>query len=102
MNMTVDYSADPVFNHTLLAQGNGHNFLALSKRTLFKRNDGRKASYELEYRSLSAECNNERDEAYACVTYSELNFFQYDEIQNLLKKLEQDSEVDLFDYFNLY
>jgi hypothetical protein len=66
----------------------------------YKRFDGKYGSYLLEYRSLSMECVSERDQAYACVTGDEYQYYQRKEIEKCLRGLRKCKT--LFSYFNLF
>ena len=65
-----------------------------------RRFDGKCGSYLLEYRSLSMECARERDQAYACVTGDEYQYFQRKEIEMCVRGLRECKT--LFNYFNLF
>ncbi|MGR5096911.1 hypothetical protein ACPV5O_26520 [Vibrio maritimus] len=100
MKDVIDYT--DCFEGSLLAQGKERNFLALYRCNPQKRNDGKVGTFELLYRSLSADCQHERDEAWCLVQYAEVNIFQKKEIGALLKELSSDTEVSLFDHFDLW
>lgn len=94
----IDYSLP----HAMYAQGQGANFLSISKLDeKFKRADGKLAQYELNYRWLSCECNNENDEAYVCVLGSEFTYYQRKELDALFKQIKT-GKVNLFELFNLF
>lgn len=96
----VDYSN--AFPDALIAQGSGGNFLALYRRdSPATRADGKKASYELDYRWLSQECEEETDQSWACVQGAEVTYWQRKELDKLIRKMERGDEVNLFDHFNL-
>lgn len=78
------------------AQGKGKHFLAITKLdNSVKRFDGKMGRYELLYRELTKPCQSERDQAWACVQYSEFQYFTKRE----LKELDTDN---LFEAFNLF
>jgi hypothetical protein len=97
----VDYQEE--FSDSLVAQGQGSNVLILRKLDEpFKRFDGKKASYQLDYRWLSENCEREDDQAWACVMGSEFTYWQRKEIEALLKAIGKGKDVNIFDYFNLF
>ncbi len=97
----VDYQES--FSDSLAAQGKDDNVLILRKLDEpFKRFDGKKASYQLDYRWLSENCEREDDQAWACVQGSEFTYWQRKEIEGLLRNLEKGNEVNLFDHCNLF
>lgn len=94
----VNYSAS--FPNALAVHGNEQNVLMLHKLDRpYRRIDGKMATYELEYRWLSVECQEESDEAWCCVQGSELTFWQRKEIDIDAVKSGRKS---LFDIFNLF
>lgn len=97
----VDYSKS--FPDHIIAQGKGSNFIAIEKLDQpFQRADGKQASFQVDHRWLSSECENENDESYVCVKGQEFTYWQEKEIKRLLKTVRRGSEVNVFDYFNLY
>lgn len=103
VDYTEEFSGYRSGNNYLLVQGRGNNVLALNKLpTPVVRSDGKRASYELEYRWLSQSCEHSRDQAYVMVTDSEFIYLQRKEVSALLRHLKKGSEVVLFDYFNLF
>ncbi len=98
MSELIDYSNS--FEHTLIAQGQGKYFISIERLNKpYKRNDGRLGKYLINFRSLSQECETERDEAWCCVEYSEDSFYQAKEIPTLLKAIRTGKSVNLFDHF---
>jgi len=98
MDNCVDYSSH--FPGAIAAQGNDHNVLILHKLdSLYRRYDGKKAGFELEYRWLSRSCQDEGDEAFIFVQGSELTYWQRKEID---LAAVQAGRKTLFDLFNLF
>lgn len=104
--LLIDYTGD--FNRTygndaLIAQGCGSHFLALFRLSnpVALRADGKKTGYELIYRELSQDCEREDDQAYACVTYSEVTHWQRKEFSSDLLDRIKDGVVNLFEEFNI-
>lgn len=61
-----------------------------------KRFDGEKALYELEYRYLSKDVTNDKDESWVCVEGNDFTFWTVKEIKEL-------GEIsNLFEHFNLW
>lgn len=103
MHALVDYYEDFANENAVIAQGQGSNFIVIRKLDkLFRRGDGKKALYELEYRWLSQECRNERDQCWACVQGSEFSYWQRKEIESLLRKIQKVGDVNVFDHFFLH
>lgn len=104
MVSVIDYTEDfseHVGIDFVIAQGSGRNFISIVKlETPIKRLDGKKASYELGYRYLSTDCENSKDQAWACVLGSEQTFWQAKEIKKLLADMKK-GDVNVFDYFNI-
>ncbi|MFY0990981.1 hypothetical protein [Halomonas sp. C05BenzN] len=97
----VDYSES--FQAALIAQGKGSNFLSLTRLDEpYERFDGKRASYELNYRWLSTDCQEEDDQAWACVQGAECTYWQHKEITKLLRQLKRHDDVDLFEHFDLF
>jgi hypothetical protein len=97
----VDYVSE--FPDAIIAQGQNSNFIRIVKLDQpFRRADGKKASYELEYRWLSTQCENENDQAWACVQGNEFTYWQAAEIKPLLAGLKAGKDVCVFDHFNLF
>lgn len=97
----VDYGSE--FPEALIAQGQDSNFIRIVELDEpFRRADGKKASYEVEYRWLSAQCKNENDQAWACVQGNEFTYWQAAEIKPLLTQLEAGEDPCVFDHFNLF
>lgn len=95
----IDYSHE--FQGAMVAQGRENNILILTRLDKpFVRADGSRASYEVTYRWLSASCENESDQAWACVSGAECTYWQRKEISKLLNKIGK-KEVNLFDHFFL-
>jgi hypothetical protein len=93
--MVVDYADS--FEYAIAAQGKGRNVLILSKLDEpKKRFDGKMAHYELEHRWLSETCEDERDQAWACVQGQDFTFWQHKEIKQALKS------DNLFEHFDLF
>ena len=79
----VNYSEH--FPSAILAQGKNNAFFSLEKlEEPFKRADGKRVSYLLNYRDLSEECISEDDEAYVCVLSSENSFHSARELETEL------------------
>lgn len=94
----VDYTA--CFPDAIAAHGKGQNVLILSKlEQPSRRFDGKKATYEVQYRSLSAPCGNPHDQAWACVQHSERSFWLPKEFD--LKGIKAGSKT-LFNEFQLF
>jgi hypothetical protein len=99
-NNIIDYSHE--FPDAILAQGSGRDFLVLYRlKDPVKRFDGKTAIYEIQYRWLSQECKYDTDESWACVLGEEYSYWQRKEISNLIRKIEQGAEVNIFDHFDL-
>ena len=98
--MLLDYSHQ--FPNALVIQGKGSNFLILSRLDHpYVRADGKKASYQIEYRWLSMDCQDENDDNYVCVKGSEYTYWQRKELgKRLLSELNA-GNVDLFSRFCL-
>lgn len=91
------------FEGALVAQGSGENFIAIRRLDQpFQRFDGKKASYELNHRWLSQECERENDQAWACVQGAENTYWQRKEIERLIRQLDKGNEVNVFEHFNLF
>lgn len=90
----------------IIAQGLDSNFLVIQKlNEPRKRIDGKKASYLLEYRWLSIECEDEDDEAYVCVVGDEKQLYSKRELVELgvLNKNGKVKEnINLFNHFTLF
>ncbi len=98
MSGIIDYGNS--FPNAIAAHGKDSNVLILHKLDQpFKRFDGKRARFEIEYRWLSTECRTESDEAWCCVSGSELTFWQNKEI-NL--EAIRDGRKTLFDCFTLF
>lgn len=94
----IDYS--DAFPAATAAHGNQNNVLILNRLDQpFQRNDGKKATYQLEYRWLSTECAKETDEAWCCVLGNEFTFWQRKEVD--IAAIEAGRKT-LFDCFNLF
>lgn len=101
MQDVVDYSIH--FPDALIAQGKGHEFLALYKRdNPIRRYDGKMASFEVINRALSAQCNSESDGAYARVQCSDVSYWQAKELNGVLQRIKQGKDVNLFEEFRLF
>lgn len=99
----IDYSHQKHWENALIAQGKGSNFIVIYKLDHpFQRADGKKASYELEYRSLSRECEHDDDDNYACVEFQDITYWQAKEINSLLAGIKARREVNVFEHFNLF
>lgn len=99
----IDYSHQKCWENALIAQGKGSNFIVIYRlEQPFERADRKKASYELEYRSLSRECESEDDDNYACCEFSDLTYWQAKEMKSLLAGIKAGREVNVFDHFNLF
>lgn len=103
----VNYTED--FNRcydddAMLVQGRKDAVLILRKLAIpVKRNDGKKAHFELECRFLSIECATDTDQAYACVTSNDYTYWQNKEISKLLKEIKvNDESLNIFEHFNLF
>jgi hypothetical protein len=100
MHPLINYGSQ--FPEQLIAQGKGTNFVAITKlEAPFRRNDGKLASFMLDYRWLTRDCEHERDENYVCVKGQEFTYWQGKEINLLLKKIKSEHEVNVFDFFKL-
>lgn len=88
----------------LVAQGKDTNFLALQQlEEPFKRFDGKKGYYALEYRWLSEHCEHKEDEAFACVQGAEYIYLTKREAKNVLLELKnKPEEFSLFNHLNLF
>jgi hypothetical protein len=76
MNTSALINYHPSFPQSLLAQGQGQHFIQLIKLDeLYTRADRKKTRYQIHYRELSADCENESDEAYVCVLSSENTYW---------------------------
>lgn len=97
----VDY--DSAFPSALIAQGKGSNFLCLERlNEPYRRADGKRALYQLEYRWLSSECQTTGDQSWACVQGREFTYWQRAEICKLLAALRQNKVINMFDHFQLF
>ena len=83
----------------LKAHAQNKNILILSKRdNPIKRFDGKRVSYELQYKNTSKEITNDKDESWVCVSSSEITYWSKKE---LLENNAFNAE-NLFDCFNLF
>lgn len=88
------------FPEAIAAQGKGLNVLILTQLQVpFKRFDRKLGEYELEHRWLSQECQEENDQAWACVQGSDLTFWLKKEFD--LAAITTGSKT-LFDLFRLF
>jgi len=94
----INYSES--FKDSISAQGKGTNFLSITKlESPSKRFDGKRVSYELEYRWLSEECIRENDQSWACVQGSEYTLWSKKE---LIKCGVFKEDANLFNCFDLF
>lgn len=103
MESVVNYN--DAFPSSMVACGNGRNVLILNELDKpVSRFDGKTAKYELEYRWLSADCQNSQDQSWACVQGSDAIFLKKNEISNILSEIKKSGKenVNLFNYFNLW
>jgi hypothetical protein len=92
-------------NNILAAHGKNDNVLILSKLDEpMPRVDGRRVSYNLEYRWLSCSCENENDEAWVCVRGSEDTYWSKRELieAGVMDRNGNIREISLFDCFRLF
>jgi hypothetical protein len=92
----IDYSDE--FPDVIAAQGAGRNVLILREVAPFKRADGKRGKYELEYRWLSRTVETPKDQAWACVLGQEYTYWQFIEIRKFLRSKRR----NLFNYFKLW
>lgn len=70
------------FEGSIIAIGNGNDFIAIEKlETPFKRADGKRVSYQLDYRRLSDKCENENDESWCTVLEQEFTYYSAEELK---------------------
>jgi hypothetical protein len=82
----------------IMAFGKNRNVLILQKLDKkFKRFDGKLATYQLEHRWLSCDCQNENDQAYVCVQGNDFTYWQQKEIKDVLS-----GKIAMFDFFKLF
>lgn len=92
-------------SNILAAQGKDNNVLILSKLDKpMQRFDGKRVSYNLEYRWLSCSCEHENDEAWVCVQGNEDTYWSKRELveTGVLDKNGNIKNVSLFDCFHLF
>lgn len=78
----VDYSSE--FDSSLLAIAKGKNFIRIEKlEERFTRLDGRRVSYQMLYCDLSVTAESIDDQAWACVRYSELQYWSAKELSEI-------------------
>ncbi|MDK9702477.1 MAG: hypothetical protein OEL20_05005 [Sulfuritalea sp.] len=97
----IDYSH--AFPNAVAAQGKGCNVLILYKldKPTTVRFDGKPATYELVYRWLSQTCQNDSDQAWACVQGSEVTYWQAKELgAAFIRRLKRET-ANLFSQFSL-
>lgn len=94
MEKVIDYSEAL---DCLTAHGKGRNVLILRRLDKhIKRFDGKKAQYVLEHRWLSCDCENEKDQAWACCQGQDYTYWQGSEIAKAI------GSQNLFDHFCLF
>jgi hypothetical protein len=82
------------FPACLLAQGQGTNFISIEKLDEpYRRADGKRVSYLMDYRWLSCECASPDDEAYVCVQGNEHSYWSAKELQELGIKTNKKAPV---------
>lgn len=87
---------------SIIAQGKGRNFLAISRLdNPLKRFDGKKAQYQVTHRSLTKDCESNTDEAFCCVACDDFTYWTTKELKNLLANIKNGTDVNLFDFFSL-
>jgi hypothetical protein len=86
MSTLVNYL--PAFQHfnpsdnSSIMQGKGRNVLRLEKLDApHTRADGKRVSYQLEYRWLSTDCEHPDDEAFVCVMGNEFSYYSAKELR---------------------
>lgn len=90
-----------VFPNAIAAEASGTNVLILEKLPEpYRRLDGVKANYQLEYRWLSSPVEHDSDGHWKNVMGSENTYFTERELKNILPKLHQGTS--LFKLFNLF
>lgn len=90
-----------VFPNAIAAEAKEKNVLILEKLPEpYRRFDGVKANYRLEYRWLSSPVKHDRDGHWNSVMGSENTYFTEKELQDILPRLRQG--ISLFDNFNLF
>jgi len=86
----------------VLAQGSGKNYLALFKVLQGIDSAGRRRFfYHLEYRWLSVDCTNPKDEAYACVMGREIQYYSAKDLNKISPKILLGT-ANLFECFQLF
>lgn len=104
VDYTEQFSKTYSCQNVVIAQGKDANFLALHKlEEPYKRADGKKGYYQLEYRWLSEACERETDQAYACVSGQDRIYLTKKEANSVLNDLNKNPEhFSLFNHFNLF
>ncbi len=93
------------FSRVICAHGRGKNMLIMRKlRNPYKRSDGLRVSYEIEYRWLSRDLaspptDEYPTEAWACVMGYEFSYWSLREIKET--GFDIDNPTNLFDHFSL-
>ena len=102
----IDYTSS--FEDSLIAQGKEGKVLIIRHLDHpIKRANGKRVSYELEYRDLSTTCEDENDQAWACCVCQEFTYWSKKELvesgifTNLGAKVHK-SDINLFEQFTLY
>lgn len=109
LTILVDYTnvMEKIYGIKLLAaQGKDKDVLILRKlNNPVSRVDGKRVIYELEYRWLSSECQDEKDESFVCVKGSENTFWSKKELVEtgaLKKNGKVPENINLFNCFRLF
>lgn len=104
INYTEDFNQSS-FTKALAVHGKGNNVLILSKlNTPYTRFDGKRVSYQLNYRWLSESCKKPKDEVWACVQGDENTYWSKRELIEsgvMDKSGKLKDTVNLFDCFSL-
>ena len=100
----IDYSES--FADSILAQGKDNNFISIEKLPHpYKRADGKRVSYQMDYRWLSAPCENSSDQSWCCVQGQEFSYWSEKELKDLGLKLNSKNiipeDYSIFDHVNL-
>ena len=86
---------------SFLAQGKDKSFISLKKLDApFKRFDGKRVSYEMDYRWLSTPCEKENDESWCCVQGNEFTYWTAKELTEMGLKLNCKNPVP--ENFNIF
>lgn len=102
INYTEEYNKLSL-SEALIAQGNKENVLILTQLDApFQRMDGKRVSYQLNHRWLSVTCNDETDEAWACVQGDENTYWSKRELVEsgvLMKNGKPTANMNMFECF---